>query len=103
MSETFVKFTLSHESDIFMNNFSGSVSPMLEIENVGKFFLTQAGQDGSYAHTRGLFSCIFRQLVSYDHLSKAAADSVHAPVIYTNVSRTDLQKILLSLNLKQYL
>ena len=80
MSEKFANFALSQESDN-ISNFSGSVSQKLEIENVGNFLLTQAEQNGSYAICVGCFPASFRQLVSYDHLSKVAADSVHASVV----------------------
>lgn len=82
MSGKLVNFALSQECDVSIKNFSGSVSPMLEIENVGNFLLTQAEQNGSHAIKRGLYPASFRQLVSYDHLSKVAVDSVHASVIY---------------------
>lgn len=81
MSRNLANFALSQECDFSNKNFSGSVSPMLEIENVGNFLLTQAEQNGSYAICVGCFPASFRQLVSYDHLSKVAADSVHASVV----------------------
>ena len=59
MSRKMANFALSQECDFTKINFSGSVSPMLEIENVGNFLLTQAKQNGSHAYMRGLFFCIF--------------------------------------------
>ena len=49
MSRNLANFAHSQECDFAKINFSGSVSPMLEIENVGNFLLTQAEQNGSHA------------------------------------------------------
>ena len=81
MSGNLTNFAQSQECDLSKINFFGSVSPMLEVENVGNFLLTQAEQNGSHAICVGCFPASFRQLVSYDHLSKVAADSVHASVV----------------------
>ena len=48
MSKKTINFALSQEC-AFISNFFGSVSLMLEIENVGNFLLTQAEQNGSHA------------------------------------------------------
>ena len=63
MSEKFANFALSQESDN-ISNFSGSVSQKLEIENVGNFLLTHA------ISAWAVILHSFRQLVSYDHLSR---------------------------------
>lgn len=81
MSRNFANFAQSQECDLSKINFFGSVSPMLEIENVGNFLLTQAEQNGSHAICVGCFPASFRQLVSYNHLSKVAVDSVHASIV----------------------
>jgi len=49
MLEIFANFAMSLNRDLF-SNFFGSVSTVLEIENVGNFLLTQAKQKGLPCH-----------------------------------------------------
>ena len=49
MSKDLANSAHSQECDLSKINFSGSVSPMLEIENAGNFLLTQAEQNGFHA------------------------------------------------------
>lgn len=59
MSGNLTNFAQSQECDLSKINFFGSVSPMLEIENVGNFLLTQAEQNGSHAICVGCFLHLF--------------------------------------------
>ncbi|MGM9795521.1 MAG: hypothetical protein ACI3ZZ_04810 [Candidatus Aphodosoma sp.] len=62
MSRNFRNFALAQECDFSIKNFSGSVSLMLEIENVGNFLLTQAEQNGFHALYAWAVSCIFSSI-----------------------------------------
>lgn len=77
-SGIFAKFASSQESD-FISNFSGSVSQMLEIENVGNFLLTQAEQKGSPCRICvGCYPAFFSSIGFLRPSIKRMPDAVHA-------------------------
>lgn len=93
ISKNLSNFTASQESDHF-RNFFGSVPQKLEIENVGNFLLTQAVSRNAthdlYAWAVILHS--FRQLVSYDHLSKVCVIQSALPILIQLVWTDQPQK-----------
>lgn len=79
MSRKMANFALSQECDFTKINFSGSVSPMLEIENVGNFLLTQAKQNGSHAlYAWAVLLHLFVNWFPTTIYQKVAASSGHA-------------------------